>query len=215
MINFYEIVKLDKQLSNPNYKIHGINVPFRMCCASASGSGKTNQILELVVHFHKTFNRIILCAKSIEEPLYQHLISKLENGVEVHENGEIPEIQQDRKKAKLIIFDDLMLEPKATQEKITQYYIRSRKFGYSCVYISQSFYQIPYTIRKNCGYFILGRGLLNKDLKLILALFNANITQDEFVKIYRQCTDAPMNTMLIDLEKKTIRHNITKIVAEL
>lgn len=217
MINFYSIVKSDKQFKNPHYEKHGIKLPFRMCIASSSGSGKTNILMNLLVQMDRTFNQIVLCVKSKHEPLYEHMIDKLEN-VEVHEvnnSGDIPEIVEEKKKSRLIVFDDLMLEKKDVQDRITQFYIRGRKFGYSCVYISQSFYQIDYRIRKNCQYFILGRGLLNKDLKLILALFNANISQDEFVRIYRECTDQPMHTMLIDLEKKTIRHNITEIIAEL
>ena len=70
-------------------------------------------------------------------------------------------------------------------------------------------------IRKNCQYFILGRSLLDKDLKIILTSFTSNLTREEFIKIYRAFTDKPLDVMLIDIDKKRIVHNINKKVISL
>lgn len=211
MINFYEIVKQDKKLKNPHYKNHQIELPFRMCIASGSGTGKTNSLMNLLTLMDKTFHKIIVCVKSFNEPLYEHLVAILKDKVEVYEDGDVPPMTDDGL-SKLIIFDDLLYDK---QGPIKQYYIRGRKKGYSSVYISQSFHGIPMDIRKNCQYFILGRSLLDKDLKIILTSFTSNLTREEFIKIYRAFTDKPLDVMLIDIDKKRIVHNINKKVISL
>jgi hypothetical protein len=211
MFNFYNIVKKNKEFKNPNYDLHGITLPFRMAVASGSGTGKTNSILNLITMMNGTFQKIILCVKSADEPLYQHLITTLKDSVEVYEDGEIAKIVDDGL-SKLIIFDDLLYEK---QEEIKKFYIYGRKKGYSSIYISQSFHGIPIDIRKNCQYFILGRSLLNKDLKIILTSFTSNLTNDEFVRLYREFTDKPLDVMLVDIENKNIRHNINQKVINL
>ena len=90
-INFYEFVKKEKTI-NPNYALHGINIPFRMLIAAPSGSGKTNALFNLLTHLDKTFHEIIICVKSADEPLYNMLIEKLKNIV-VYENGEVPDLK--------------------------------------------------------------------------------------------------------------------------
>ncbi|DBA03239.1 TPA: hypothetical protein N0F65_011598 [Lagenidium giganteum] len=93
-----------------------------MVVASPSGSGKTNTIL------------------------YDYLKDTIEN-VQVIEEGMVPAISEyDSETSKLIIFDDLVLEPKKTQAQISHY------FG------------VPKTIRINSQYVILGRNLTQRDL---------------------------------------------------
>ena len=38
----------DTQLPNPNFYLHGFNIPFRLCCVAPSGSGKSNWITNLI-----------------------------------------------------------------------------------------------------------------------------------------------------------------------
>ncbi|DAZ97420.1 TPA: hypothetical protein N0F65_009871 [Lagenidium giganteum] len=123
MINFYDSInkkKLKRFPKNPHFEL-----PFRMCVASPSGSGKSNTVL------------------------YDHLKATL-NNVEVIKEGMVPAMNEyDNEKSKLIVFDDLVLEPKKTQAQISHY------FG------------IPKTIRINSQYVILGRNLTERDLGII------------------------------------------------
>lgn len=218
-INFYELVK-QKKIHNPNVAKHGIQIPFRMIIASPSGSGKTNQLLNLLLHLDKTFNEIIVCVKSSDEALYEYLDSKLEN-IKFYENGEVPDISNfsklDEKSKKykridnlqrLIVFDDLVLDKEANK-KAAEYYIKGRKVGFSMCYISQSFYQTPKIIRDNSQIFILGQNLLNRDLKLILSTFPARISLEQFVQLYNDLLDEPLDCLLINIEKRYVRKNIT------
>ena len=168
-----------------------------------------------------TFHEIIICVKSGDEPLYNMLDTRLKGLVHIYESGEVPPIEtysiKDEnsgklkridKKQRLIIFDDLILDKKANAIA-AEYYIKARKLGFSMVYIGQSFFQIkPKMIRDNCQYFILGKNLLKKDLRLILTCFPSELKLDDFVNLYNQLTEEPMSCVLIDIEKRTIRRNI-------
>lgn len=226
MINFYEHIPNADKAKNPNFGKHGISLPFRACIAAPSGSGKTNQLLNLITMMDKTFHRIVLCLKSADEPLYQFIIEKLGKKVEVYEDGKIPDLpkpvdlsdeRKDKKKKEeklqsLIVFDDLMYDKSPL---IRQYYIRGRKFGFSSIYIAQSFYGIPIDIRKNCQYFFLGRGLLKRDIASILALFPTKLSREEFTEIYEEATRQPLDVLLVDIEHRNLRYNITEIIERL
>lgn len=218
-INFYQFIKKDKSI-NPNYSTHGISVPFRMLIAGPSGSGKTITLMNLITLMNKTFHEIIICVKSADEPLYNHLADRLKN-VKIYEGGEVPPIsnysikdettkrlKRIDKLQRLIVFDDLITDKKANA-LAAEYYIKGRKLGFSMVYIGQSFYQIPKLIRDNVQYFILGRNLLNRDLKLILSTFPTELSLSEFSDLYNQLTPEPLDTVLINIEKKYISRNIT------
>lgn len=218
-INFYDLIPKGEKKINPNYATHGIDLPFRMLIAAPSGSGKTNQLMNLIAHMDKTFHEIIICVKSADEPLYEMMINKLKNIV-VYESGEVPSLSQyskidDKtkrlkrldKKQRLIVFDDLITDRRANQIA-SEYYIKGRKLGFSMCYIGQSFYQIPKLIRDNCQIFLLGRNLLKRDLKLILSTFPTEITLDEFVDLYHYLTPENLDTVLINIDKKYIAKNI-------
>lgn len=218
-INFYSLTKSEKTI-NPNYEKHGIKVPFRMLIAAPSGSGKTNALMNLILAMDKTFHEIIVCVKSADEPLYQMLDQKLQNGVRFYEDGEVPPItdfsikdakgklKRIDKLQRLIVFDDLILD-KAANRRAAEYYIKARKLGFSMCYISQSYYQTPKFIRDNCQYFILGRNLLKKDLRMILTIFPTELSIDEFSNIYNELTAEPLDVIIIDIEKRLVRRNIT------
>lgn len=219
MINFYEIVHLDSKPHNPNFKNHGIEVPFRGIIAAPSGQGKTNQLMNLLVHMDNTFDKIILCVKSADEPLYQHMIKKLKDRVEVYENGEIPKLSDEaqesnttqKKKQTLIIFDDLMFD---NSPEILQYYIRGRKKGFSCIYIAQNFYGIPIDIRKNSDYIFLGRNLNQRDIRSIISLYPSSLDIKAFSEIYSEATKEPLDVLLIDNQHKSLRYNIADHISD-
>lgn len=221
VVNFYNIVKKENKAINPNYSIHKIKVPFRMVVAGPSGTCKTLSVLNLIYQMNKTFHEIIYCIKTADEPLIKHLENK--TNAQIFENGEIPPLsnycfedpQTKRLKSKdklqrLIIFDDLMLDKKAN-EIIKEYYIKGRKVcgGFSSIYISQSYFQIPKLIRDNTQYFILTKNLLKKDLKMILSLFPARLSLQEFYNLYEELTKGDINFVLIDIENRRVAQNIT------
>jgi hypothetical protein len=207
LINFYERFKSNKRL-NPGFSKHQMEVPFSSIISCGSGGGKTNLILNLLYLFDRTFSTIIICTKA-EEPLYDFLLSKIKT-IKIHYNGEIPNFENiEEPNNGLVIFDDLVLD---RNPKIGEMFIRGRKLGYSRIMISQNYYRIDKTIRINCMYYFIGRGMLQRDLNLILSEMAIPIDKIELNKLYNQLTREKMNFMLIDLQNKNIRSNITDII---
>ncbi len=222
-VNFYETIKKGKPYPNPNKAIHGLDVPFRMLIASGSGTGKTHALCRLIHSMGKTFHEIIVCCATQDEPLYNMMDERLNTskhrGVRFYEDGSIPDIteysfkQADGKLkrkddlSRLIVFDDLMMDKKANQ-MISNYYLRGRKLGFSSIYISQSFFQIPRVVRLNTQYFMLGKNIQRRDIRNILGIFSIDLDLDKFTEIYNILTDQPLDTILIDVIGKTLSHNI-------
>ena len=215
-INFYEVIEKSgnstkPKYHNPNYgKTHMFKIPFRLLVIGGSGSGKTNTVVDIISKMSGTFNKIVLCIKISDEPLYNFLQCKAAGGMEIIQSdpktGHIEIPNPDKYKGSidqiLFIFDDLVLEPKKTQEAIAQYFIRGRKIagGISCIYITQSYYRTPKIIRINCNYIIIKKLSSVKDLKMILSEYNLNSSVQELEYLYKQATNTPTDFLLISTE---------------
>ena len=208
IINFYELddVKaFQKQYHNPNFESHKMTVPFRMSIIGASGSGKSNSVLNIINQFTDTFNHIKLFVKNKEEPLYQYLEKKIpeKDQLEIFEGLDAlnkMNLDKDFKGQTLCIFDDLCLEK--NQSQIEQLYIRGRKLagGVSLIYLSQSFYTIPRKIRLQCNYIILRKIPSSRDVNGILKEFSLSVNKDQLIKIYESCVQKSITSfLLIDL----------------
>lgn len=208
-INFYETIKTTK-VHNPRYDIHKIEIPFRGLINCASGSGKTNLLMNLIYEMDKTFHKIIIVTKA-PEPLYDMLVDRLKN-IEIYYEGSYPTIEKMEKGQNgLIIYDDQVT---TKDDRITQMYIRGRKLHFSSIYISQSYFGTPKIIRQNIGYLWLGKGINKRDLRLILSEYSLNMTVDELEHYYFEITKENMQFMMLDLNKRNLRKNIKQIVYE-
>jgi len=211
LINFYATIKDEKRI-NPNYDIHKLNLPFRAIICTASGGGKTNLLMNILYEFNNTFHKIIVITKA-EEPLYDKLKEKLKDEVDIHYDGKtldatsLPKLEKNENG--LIVYDDMVL---SQDKSIGEMFIRARKLGYSSIFISQSYFQISKLIRQNCNYIWLGRGILDRDLKMIISEYSINIDKDRLIHIYHHITSKKMYFMLIDLDDRTIRENIKTIL---
>ena len=204
--------KYKESSHNPNYKYHHISLPFRALIVGSSGSGKTTLVFELLKQINKTFEHIVLCIKNKDEPLYQWLKDGLGGRITIYENGVIPNIEEVNpdKQQILMIFDDLVNEPKSTQSKITEYYIRGRKMNISMIYLTQSYYKTPKTIRINCNYIFIKKLSAMKDLKMICSEYTIDRSLKELLKEYENATDNKLDFLLIDLHTNDNRLRVRK-----
>ena len=194
---------------NPNKgKTHHIDIRFRMIICGASGSGKSNCLMNLLkVAFNATFNHIYLCVKNADEPLYQQMIDKLGDDISVYESGEVPPLAEMTKNGEqLIIFDDLVGDKNATIE-IIEYFKMARKKHISCCYLSQSFFKVDKFIRQNTNYIIIKKVSSKKDLKLMLSEYSFNCDINELESMYHYSTKKFEDIMLLDILHSHIYHN--------
>ena len=87
MVDYYKVMpkKFLLQSHNPNFKDHKLNLPFRMLIIGGSGAGKTQTLMNLIRVMNGTFNNINIITKNKEEPLYNYLESKVDNGLTITE----------------------------------------------------------------------------------------------------------------------------------
>lgn len=206
MNNFYEEVPktmLDNA-ENPNFESHKISLPFRMCVSAPSGSGKTNFVLNLIKKMsggEGTFKDITIVTKNKDEPLYRYL-SKIAPEIVIKEGmSGLPILDKmEKKENHLVIVDDLLLEK--DQTPIINYYIRCRKLNCSIAYLSQSYFDIPSLVRKNCSYMVFLKIGGVREVKDILRNFGLGVSKEQLMNMYEYATDEKFGCLILDLEAK-------------
>lgn len=205
MINPYELMPkemLDEAV-NPNFAKHRIKLPFRMCVSAPSGSGKTSFIFNLIKLFSEgqgTFNDITVCTRNKDEPIYNYM-AKIAPKIEIKEGQKsLPILDKMNKKLNhLVIVDDLLLDK--DQSSIINYYIRCRKLNCSIAYLSQSYFDIPPLIRKNCSYMVFLKLGGKREIKDIMRQFSLDCSIDQLLNMYNYATSEKMSPLIIDVEE--------------
>ena len=207
IINFYNVMdkKFITKTKNPHFKQHHIKLPFIMIIAGSTGSMKSNCALNIIYQMPDTFTKIVIITRNKDEPLYNYLKDKLPE-VEIYEGLQnLPDLDKDFKKElnNLIIFDDLVMEDKKKQRAIEEYSIRCRKLGVSMMYLTQSWYATPDTIRKNINYLILKKIPKMNDLERILRDYSLGLNKQDLLTLYNHAIKSDngdkTNFFMIDL----------------
>jgi len=205
VINMYEKIPkefLDK-VENPNYHMHKLKIPFRMCLVAPSGSGKTNFLINLLHVFScgdkGTFQTITIITRNKDEPLYRWISSVCEQIVIKEGLENTPALDKfDKEYNHLVVWDDLVLSKDLS--KVEQYYIRARKLNVSVIFISQSYFKIPKIIRNNCSYMVLLKLSGQREVNIILSEFGLGVSKEQLVKIYEFATREKLSPLIIDME---------------
>jgi len=200
-INFYTLPSIKKDL--PKYEdkqleYTGMNIDTRILVCGASGTGKTNALMNYLYQTSKpkngTFQHILLCYK-VEEVLYDNLFKKLgpQNITAYTSLKSFPDVQQFPTQSEdkyLVIFDDCVNdEDKASVKKVKDYFAFSRKKGVTTIFITQSYFDTPKFVRKNMMYLLLLSINGKKDLNNILRDHNVkDLSSDQLRAIYDICT---------------------------
>jgi len=205
IMNMYDKIPkefLDK-VENPNFHLHQLKLPFRMCIVAPSGSGKTNFLVNLLRLFSSgkgTFSTITIITKNADEPLYKWLQSVCDQIIIKEGLSYTPPLDKfDKEKNHLVVWDDLVLFKDLSM--VENYYIRARKLNVSVIFISQSYYRIPKIIRNNCSYMVLLKLSGEREVNMILKEFGLGVTKEELVEIYEYATKEKFSPLLIDMEE--------------
>ena len=209
-------------ITNENNKEHNekwlfiLDRPYGILIIGASGSGKTNALLNLIKE-QDDIDKIYLYAKDLSEPKYEFLIKKREDvGIkycndpnafiecsnrmdDIYQN--INDYNPSRKRKILIVFDDMIadiMSNKKFQAIIKELFIRCRKLNISLVFNTQYYFSVPKDVRLNSTPYLIMTISNKRELQNIAINHFADIDYNDFVRIYRECTRKPYSFLTID-----------------
>jgi len=206
IINLYE--KMPKEFLdnavNPNFHLHKLKLPFRMCIVAPSGSGKTNFLINLLKLFccgdKGTFQTIHIVTRNKDEPMYRWISSLCDQIIITEGLSSTPTLDKfDKEENHLVVFDDLVLSKDLST--VENYYIRARKLNCSVIFISQSYFRISKIIRNNCSYMVLLKLSGQREVNMILSEFGLGVSKEQLTEIYKYATAEKFSPLLIDLEE--------------
>lgn len=223
LINIYEILPKHLQTKSiidkkTNMKIGNGHIIF----VGGSGSGKTSLLVNMIRLQTNVWNHITLITPNSKEPLYMFMKEKIpEDQFTIIEDLKLlpkPE-EYINNGTCLIIFDDLVCEKNS--KPIEEYFIRSRKVGnlkggsITCAYLTQSWFQTPITLRRNCAYIIIKELCRKQDALQIIKDFSLTTPKDKLLDAFEKYTNGLLNFIMIDTrapQGQKIRHNFNEIL---
>ena len=215
MINFDNYTSENKAKHNKNWP-YIPDHPYRILLIGGSGSGKANLLLNLIEN-QPDIDEIYLYAKDLYESKYQYLINKREGVGINHFNDSIAFIDYsndmhdvykniddynpDKENKILIVFDDMiadMIHNKKLNSIVTESFIRGRKLNISLVFITKSYFKVPKDVRLNTSHFFIAKIPNKRELQQIATNYSSDISTEDFINIYRECTAEPYSFLVND-----------------
>jgi len=223
VVNFYSLLPKQKERKTVGYNNHFIDKNSRILMIGASGTGKSNALLNFIERSSGEFDKIIICSFSTtDEPLYQFLKQKIPEVQLISSIEEVPKVQDfddsEKTKSKLIVFDDFVGLSTKQMKVLTDYAISSRKFGFTTVFISQNYTSVPKVISRNCNYIFVFKINDKVSIKRIISNHSLSglITPARIEQLYYYCVGQPLGFLLIDLktldERKRFRCGFTQFI---
>ena len=170
-----------------------------------------------LINEQKDIDKFYLYAKDLSESKYEFLIKNHENAGIKHVNDpkafiecsntiddiyeNIDDYNPNRKRKILTAFDDIIADimtNKICQSIIKKLFIRCRKLNISLVFITQSYFSFPKSIRLNSTHYLIMKISNRQELQNIAIKHSADIDYKEFMKIYRECTKNCFNFLTIN-----------------
>ena len=178
-------------ITNENNKEHNekwlfiLNRPYGILIIGASGSGKTNALLNLIKE-QDDIDKMYLYTKYLSKPKYECLIKKRKDvGINylndpnafiecsntmdnVYENTD--DYNPGRKRKILIVFDDMIadiMSNKKIQTTIKELFIRCRKVNISLDFITQFYFFVPIDVRLNSKHYLIMKINNKKELQIL------------------------------------------------
>lgn len=232
------IVTKNNNVKQPDAAKKGVlpEHPFRMYIIGASGSGKSNLVLNLLSRstmYQGYFDNLIVISPTAmnidtsyevlnlsDENFFKPEIKVLESIKDLQEKR-IEEAKGDKSKVKkmLIIFDDIVSHKKFCNSPIfLQFAVMSRHWGVSLMILSQAYHRIPKSIRLQMSSIIFFKGS-NKELEVLTEDFNApGLSAKEFKNIVSEATNTRYNFFYVDINRAIgsgrYRQNLTKEIIQ-
>jgi hypothetical protein len=196
---------------NPYSDSHRWPVPFRQLIVGAGGGGKTNTFLNELLLFNPpnkppTFepSHIFIITTTPEQPFYRFLRNSYSQVTFLSPDC-LPELDEFEKQTAtnyLICFDDCMGCDKSIMNKIVEYFIRGRHFGFSCVFITQYYASGEPKIRTNCSIITLIGYVDDNNMKQIINDCCAGVDRALVYQMKDKAYSVPFTPFVIMKEKQ-------------
>ena len=219
MINIYKTKAIKKHLYNdtynPHFNNHHMEVNKHILVVGATGTGKSNFVLNLINKMNNTFQHIFIYTKNTSEPLYEFLKDQLKNQCTLETIINVPSLNDIKKYSQsMIIFDDFIIEKKEILNKLEEYVIMSRKQNFTCVFLTQSFYPTSKIIRQNCSYLVLLSMTDKRNLGLIISTLAIHIEPLTIKHIISNATKNKLNVCIIDVHGTDLNYKFRRNFSE-
>ena len=192
-----------------------------------TGSGKSNLLLNMLKYMY--FDRLYLFTKDLTEDKYE-LLKKMIDAMEQKINTQLNKVKNRKmepikvgyyseslkdlpalndlpKDQQIIcIFDDFLTDK--MQKPIEEYYKRSRKYGVTCIYLSQNLFDIPKIIRKNVSYLCIFDNGSAREVQEYAKSYSSRIPYKVFIEIYKNIMSHDHAFMVIDTATRDLRKHI-------
>ena len=200
------LTNFDEGQSVEHMKHHFLLPDCHYMIVAPTGSGKTNLLCNMLLKWMK-FDNCTIYTINDDQHKYMELaeLSKiLKNELAITDVIKIDKPENiisvdelDKDSSKIIVFDDIKIDKKY-MDMIAEYFSLSRNKNCNCIFLSQSYYDVPKYIRRNTKCFVLFDGLDNTDISHICKDHKKHINLDEFCHLYQQATSEPYSFMVFD-----------------
>ena len=88
---------------------------------------------------------------------------------------------------------------KKLSPKVTELFLRARKLNISLVFISQSYFKVPKTIRLNATHYFIMKIPNKRELQQIASNHSSDIDFKDFMKLYKEYTKEPYSFLMSEV----------------
>ena len=99
------------------------------------------------------------------------------------------------------MFDNMIADMESNKKlspKVTELFLRGRKLNISLVFISQSYFKVPKTIRLNATHYFIMKIPNKRELQQIASNHSSDIDFKDFMKLYKDYTKEPYSFLVND-----------------
>jgi len=186
-------------------------IPMRCLIIGSSGSGKTNLLSNIIIKYWIPFENLYIFTKNIKQPIYEKMKNVFDgvDDVETYISNEEIVSVDDCESDSLVVFDDYILDK---QDRIKDYFVRSRSKNISCIYISQNYSLLDLkAIRTNCNFLIIFKQSDFYIRRIWKDFLSNDIAFDKFKSLCSTCWKNKFGFISIDLTDICIYNRFKKI----
>ena len=99
------------------------------------------------------------------------------------------------------MFDNMIADMESNKKLssiVTELFLRGRKLNILLVFISQSYFKVPKTIRLNAPHYFIIKTLNKRQLQQIASDHSSDIGMKDFMKLYKDYTKEPYSLLVND-----------------